>query len=107
MRDHSEEMELPSSIRIVARPDDYLWMAWEGENCYALFDRATGLTHLINAFPAAILTTLADRRVAFTQLADELADLCGAVADASWDQTMAASVNGLVALGVLDVDPEC
>ncbi len=95
------------AIQIAARPQDYLWTAWEGEDCYALFDRGTGLTHLINEFPAAILTTVAGRRVGFAELADEMAQLCGVVADEDWRQTMANSLDGLVALGVLDAGPGC
>lgn len=82
-------------------------MAWEGEDCYALFDRGTGLTHLINAFPAAILTSVADRRVGFGELADEMAQLCGAIPDEGWRQTVLTTLDGLVALGVLDAGPEC
>lgn len=82
-------------------------MAWDGEGCYALFDRASGLTHLINEFPAAILTSLTDGRADLAQLADELANLCGAVSDERWRQTTAISVDGLVALGLIDLDLGC
>lgn len=107
MDDTLPELCLASPQRITARPNDYLWMAWEGESCYVLFDRATGLTHLINEFPAVILTTLAHRSLALAQLADELADLCGENSDEHWRQAVAVSVNGLATLGVLDVDPQC
>jgi PqqD family protein of HPr-rel-A system len=76
------------------------WVEWEQD--FSLFDRGTGLTHLLNAFPIEILRILAQEPRTTEGVADVLADACGVESDQSWQSRVSETLTGLEALGLVD-----
>lgn len=87
---------------LATRPGQLCWYAWPGEDCFALFDGGTGLTHLLNGFPAATLRMLCAGPTSLESLALRLAALWGVEADPEWRVLVQESVDGLASLQLVE-----
>lgn len=87
---------------LVGRPGQLLWVSWPPEDCYGLFDCGTGLTHLINEFPATVLRIVGDGPMSPEVLVERLAAECGVEVDDAWRITVEESVRGLIQLELLE-----
>lgn len=88
--------------RFAVRSGDLLWTEWPGEGCYSLFDPGTSLTHLISEVPAAILRKLTQGPLALVDLTTSLAAEQGLPMDAAWCSVVAQSIDGLMALELVE-----
>ncbi|MCF6354818.1 MAG: HPr-rel-A system PqqD family peptide chaperone [Candidatus Polarisedimenticolaceae bacterium] len=82
-------------------PDSLLWEEWETE--YAIFNRSSGETHLINELPAQILRFLIEQPDHASGLAEKLANLCETGNNTSWQQQTSDIINNLASLGLIEV----
>lgn len=64
---------LPTEVRLSA-PDDLLSHEWP-DGIVHVFHPTTGETHLLNAFPAAVVDATAGRSRRLPELVEEFADL--------------------------------
>jgi len=84
---------------------DLCWTEWSGEGCYSLLDLGTSQTHLINELPATILRKLAQCPLGLEELTARLAHECGMPEDAVWRGAVERSVDGLIALDLIERQP--
>lgn len=82
-----------------------MWHAW-GEGKFSVFHPDTGETHLLNAFPAEILTHLRDEGMARNTLLKRIADLAGIPA-AQLGPQFDATLNELQSLELVRIEAAC
>jgi hypothetical protein len=91
----------PCSARWAAVSADSLnWAHWESDT--SVFNAITGETHLLSALPAATLDMLSSASWGFDALSDQLARVCEAPNDASWQDKIVTVLDGLEGLELIE-----
>ena len=80
-----------------------LWEDWG--SAYSVFSPTTGETHLIAELPAEVLRQLSRSRPRITELSETLAKLCETENSAEWQRKIAAIVENLESLELVQRVP--
>ena len=86
-----------------AHREQLLWAEWEEE--YTVYNRATGETHVLGAFPTEILASLSVQAADLHQLAEQLATTCGIECSREWTGKTAESLRLLHSLELVEKIP--
>jgi len=77
-----------------------VWAHWEDSS--ALFNRATGETHILDALPTEMLLLLSERAADIHTLAQRLAELCDTLCNEEWVNRTSNSLTELYALNLVE-----
>jgi PqqD family protein of HPr-rel-A system len=80
-----------------------LWEDWG--SAYSVFSPATGETHILTELPAEVLRQLSQSRSRITELSETLAKLCETGNSAEWQRKIAAIVENLESLELVQRVP--
>lgn len=81
-----------------ARATDFLWFEWTGEGVFALFDRGTGETHLLDSESAAVLRALCARPADAAELGARLFEPGVMGVGEDWHRWLTLRLSGLIGL---------
>lgn len=98
--DQPAEPQAAGGLWVLSRPTDLSRVQWDEH--YSLFDRGTGMTHLLNEFPVEILRRLAAGPLSVEALASGLAADCGVPDDAAWRRKVEGTLSSLGSLELVE-----
>ena len=96
-------LDAPDSRWQCAEPTSLLWEDWG--STYSVFSAATGETHLLAELPAEVLRQLSGSRPRIGELAETLATLCETDNSEEWQRKIAAIVENLHSLELVQRAP--
>ena len=100
MLPENESIDQPESRWGLPPGSSFLWREWDPEEA-VVYDRGSNGTHLLDAFSAATLRTVAERPATVQELAKDLSDRSGAdVIEVR--QRLGAVLDALKRLGLIE-----